>query len=112
MGILVPFEQLASADLIVDAANLVDALVANGSSDEEATGDIIVTLMGPVATQLASVPEADFVRATERMEQAADAVLADVRRVRRGASGGGRRKHAAEVEGRALDERRSRVPCG
>jgi hypothetical protein len=71
---------------------LVDALVANGSSDEEATGDIVVALMGAVASRLAAVPEADFARATELMEQAADGVLAELKHAERLARR--RRNHA------------------
>ena len=86
----------AGGMLVGIVENLVDALVANGSSDEEATGDIVVTLMGTIATRLASTSEADFVRATELIQQAADGVLADLRRAerrtrqrqRRAASGG------------------------
>ncbi len=85
---------------VVDA--LVDALVTNGSSEEEATGDVAVTLMGTVATRLTSFGEADFTRATQLLEQAAEAVLADlrlaerdIRRRGRGESRGPRRGHAA-----------------
>jgi hypothetical protein len=78
-------EQLLNAGgtLVSVVENLVDALVANGSNDDEATGDIIVALMCAVASRLAAVPEADVARATELMEQAADGVLAELERAER-----------------------------
>jgi hypothetical protein len=66
---------------IVD--NLAKGLVENGATVEEANADIIVALMGSVANELSSVPEADFVRAATLVERAADAVLADLRRAER-----------------------------
>ena len=62
---------------------LVEALVANGSPEDEATGDLIVTFMGTIGVRLASIPDADFARAAELLELAAEAVVADVRRAER-----------------------------
>jgi hypothetical protein len=66
---------------IVD--NLAKTLAANGSTIEEANADIIVAMMGSVANELSSVSEADFVRAANLVERAADAVLADLARAER-----------------------------
>ena len=73
----------AGGTLVNIIDNLAQALVENGATLEEANADIIVALMGSVANELSSVPEVDFTRATKLLEQAADAVLADLRRAER-----------------------------
>jgi hypothetical protein len=91
----------AGGTLVNIVDNLAKALASNGSTIEEANADIIVALMGSVANELSSVPEADFVRAAKLVEQAADAVLADLRRAERlvrqreRATDSARRGHAA-----------------
>ena len=78
-------EQLltASGVLVSILENLTDGLAANGSTREEATVDIIEMLLGTVTVRLASVPPADFLRAAELIEQAVDAVFADLRKAER-----------------------------
>ena len=95
-------QQLLNAGhtLISVVDNLTDALVENGSTREEAMGDLVVALMGAVDVRLASVPQADFARATELMELTVDAVIAELKRAerrsrRRERSAGRRRGHAA-----------------
>jgi hypothetical protein len=70
----------AGGTLVNIIDNLAQALVENGATLEEANADIIVALMGSVANELSCVPEVDFTRATKLVEQAAEAVLADLRR--------------------------------
>lgn len=78
--------------------NLVEAGVADELGGENAEAEIAAILIGSIATRLSTIPADDFVRATELMESAVDAVLADLRQAeaqiarRRGA---GRRRRAA-----------------
>jgi hypothetical protein len=79
-------EQLLSAGgvLVNLLENLTEGLAsANDSTSEEAAADIVEMLLGTVATRLASVPPADFLRAAELIEQAVDAVFADLRKAER-----------------------------
>jgi hypothetical protein len=87
-------EQLVTAGgvLVNLLDNLTEGLAANGSSREEAAVDIIEMLLGTVAVRLSSVPPADFLRAAELIEQAVDAVFADLRKAERLARG--RHRHA------------------
>jgi hypothetical protein len=101
-------EQLLSAGgvLVNLLENLTEGLAsANDSTSEEAAADIVEMLLGTIAMRLSSVPPADFLRAAELIEQAVDAVFADLRkaerlarqRQRRGGGAGrprGRARHA------------------
>jgi hypothetical protein len=89
----------AGGTLVNIVDSLAETLAANGSTIEEANADIIVAMMGSVANELSSVSEADFARAADLVERAANAVLADLRRAERlarqrdrGASGARRRR--------------------
>ena len=92
-------EQLLNAgDTLVNLVeNLVGGLVANGSVQEEATGELVAALIGTVAVRMASIPESDFVRATELMQLTVDGVLDDLRRAEKRAR---RRRHAGRRGGR------------
>jgi hypothetical protein len=60
--------------LVKLVGGLADAVVASGSMGEQAADEIVGMLTGTVAVRLASIPEAEFVRASELMELAMEGV--------------------------------------
>jgi hypothetical protein len=96
-------EQLLNAGgtLLKLLDNLADAVVAKGTmGEEEAADELLDMLMGTVAVRLSSIPEADFVRATELMELAVNGVLADLERAAELARQRERRHGARSVRSR------------
>ena len=63
---------------IVD--DLIDALVENGTDEDEAEADILGALAGTVANRLLSVPPAEVTRATELITIAIQGVFEDLMR--------------------------------
>ncbi|MBE2317838.1 hypothetical protein DVA67_017785 [Solirubrobacter sp. CPCC 204708] len=83
--------------------NLIEGYVESaGCSEDEATAEILTMIFGTTSVRLATVPPADFERATELLRRAFTVVLADVEAAAELARRRELPNHATSTHGRPL----------